>query len=175
MDNGRRGAAHGDLEQPSARRSHDRHRPQYADSINARRHRGGAGDFAAAARQFEHAVELDSTLVQARVNWGAALLDSGENERAIAVLEKAATQNPTSRAWLNLANAQSRGGQAAAAERSFRAALQIEPDNLLARRDWSLLAATASRVTARLLMVAVGGRIRRHRSGAALRRLAAQR
>jgi Flp pilus assembly protein TadD len=47
-------------------------------------------------------------------------------------------------AWVNLAQAQWRSGRLIDAERSFRAALQIERDSDLARRGLGLLLASQS-------------------------------
>jgi tetratricopeptide (TPR) repeat protein len=95
-----------------------------------------------AASEFERALALDDTKVEARVNLGAALLDGGNPTRAAEVLEKAVRQSPSVFAWVNLAHAQWRCGRSIDAERSFRAALQIERDSDLARRGLGLLLAS---------------------------------
>jgi tetratricopeptide (TPR) repeat protein len=95
-----------------------------------------------AALEFERALALDSTKVEARVNLGGALLDGGDPTRAVEVLDKAVRQSPSMFAWLNLAHAQWRSGHPADAERSFEAALKLEPDSDLARRGLGLLLAS---------------------------------
>lgn len=96
-------------------------------------------DFATAVRHFATAVSLDASDVMARVNLGASYLNLGDYGRASAELQKAISMRPTSHAYINLGEAQSRSGEAAAAEKSFREALRLDPKLLQARRSLGLM------------------------------------
>lgn len=96
-------------------------------------------DFATAVRHYTTAAQLDPSDVMARVNLGASYLNLGDYAKAGAVLQKAIEMRPTSQAYVNLGEAQNRGGDAPAAESSFRAALRLEPELVAARRSLGLL------------------------------------
>ena len=99
------------------------------------------GDYAGAARRFEEAVAIDSSHAQARVNLGAAYLDMGDYARAIVTLQAALRHGASSQAYLNLGLAEERSGDTAAAGRSFREALRLDPGSARGRRELGLLLA----------------------------------
>ena len=99
------------------------------------------GDHAGAADQFEKAVAIDSTDAVALTNLGVAELNRGDAVRAVRWLQAALRRGPSVVAFVNLAEAQKRTGNTAAAEAAFREAARMDPMLPAARRGLGLLLA----------------------------------
>jgi len=100
------------------------------------------GDEEKAMAICERIVRADSTEITARINLGTYLIKRGRTREAIGLWEEVLAKNPgLTEVRINLAVAQYRAGDAAAAALSIKRALEFEPDDPTARQLEAELAA----------------------------------
>ena len=93
-----------------------------------------------AVRAYKQALQLDSSLAVARFNLGCAFLEQNDLAPAIEQLTSFVyVQNTSSEAWLKLGTAHYRTNHFDSAEKSFRAALDLQPNNVEALNGMGLV------------------------------------
>jgi len=95
------------------------------------------GDLAAAAGQFQLAVQANPDFSVARNNLGVVLLELGLSDQALTHLEAAAALDPTSaQAQINLGNAYRESGQDSLSANAYQRAVNLNPDLASAWAAW---------------------------------------